>query len=150
MAEGLRYISKKTGIPCVATPDAHYPAPENANDQRILICNMLETTIPAIKQKMAKNEKVPLSGFFRSNKYYIPSYEEMVEIHTKEELENTLKIADMCEEYNILREPILPPFFCEKGPDEHLRDLCRKGWQDKVDKNISKEERLSLMEKLWQ
>ena len=132
LAEGLRYISKKTGIPCVATPDAHYPAMENADDQRILICNMLETTIPAIKQKMTKNEKVPLSGFFRSNKYHVPSYEEMREIHTKEELENTVKIADMCEEYNILHEPILPPFSCEQGPDEYLRNLCREGWKNKI------------------
>lgn len=142
LAEGLRYISKKTGIPCVATPDAHYPAMENADDQRILLCNMLETTIPAIKQKMAKNEKVPLSGFFRSNKYHVPSYEEMHEIHTKEELENTIKIADMCEEYNILHEPILPPFSCEQGPDEYLRNLCREGWKNKIAEQIE-EDKLS-------
>ena len=139
LADGLRYISKKTGIPCVATPDAHYPSPENADDQRILICNMLETTVPAIKQKMARDEKIPLSGFFRSNKYYIPSYEEMVELHTEEELKNTLKIAAACEEYNILHAPILPPFFCEEGPDEHLRNLCKKGWQEKIDGIIPKE-----------
>tara|TARA_Y100001963_G_scaffold160221_1_gene269155 strand:+ start:11989 stop:13908 length:1920 start_codon:yes stop_codon:yes gene_type:complete len=148
LAEGLRYISKKTGIPCVATPDAHYPAPENADDQRILICNMLETTVPAIKQKMTKNEKVPLSGFFRSDKYHIPSYEEMVEIHTEEELTNTLEIANMCEEYNILHAPILPPFFCDKGPDEHLRDLCRQGWQDKIAGKVEKEKTEAYSERV--
>lgn len=132
VAKALRYISKKTGIPCVATPDAHYASRDDAEDQRVLLCANLETTIPSIKKKMANGEGVPLETFFRSNSYHIPSPEEMSKIHTKEELENSIKIADMCEEYNILREPILPPFPCEKGPAETLRQLCRDGWAQKV------------------
>ena len=31
LAKGLRYISKKTGIPCIATPDAHYARREDAS-----------------------------------------------------------------------------------------------------------------------
>jgi len=50
-----------------------------------------------------------------------------------------LKIAAACEEYNILHAPILPPFSCEEGPDEHLRNLCKKGWQEKIDGIIPKE-----------
>ena len=140
VAEGLRYISKKTGIPCVATPDAHYPTKQDAEDQRVLLCNMLETTMPTIRKKLMKGEEVPLSTFFRSANYHIPSYEEMKAIHTEEELKNTLEIASRCETYNILRPPILPPFPCEDGPDEHLRDMCRKGWKDKISTSIPKEE----------
>ena len=139
VAEGLRYISKKTGIPCVATPDAHYPTKQDAEDQRVLLCNMLETTMPTIRKKLIQGEEVPLSTFFKSANYHIPSYEEMKAIHTKEELENTLEIANKCEIYNILRPPILPPFPCKDGPDEHLRNMCRKGWKDKIS-SIPKEE----------
>ena len=138
VAKALRYISKKTGIPCVATPDAHYASRDDAEDQRVLLCANLETTIPSIKKKMANGESVPLETFFRSNSYHIPSPEEMLEIHTKEELENSIKIADMCEEYNILRQPILPPFPCEKGPEETLRQLCRDGWAQKIKDKIPK------------
>jgi DNA polymerase-3 subunit alpha len=140
VAKALRWISKQANIPCVATPDAHYPTSEDAEDQRVLLCSMLETTLPTIKKKMSSGESVPLSTFFKSNKYHIPSFEEMKVIHTEEEINNTLKIAEQCEEYDILREPILPPFECELGPDEHLRQLCRDGWRDKI-KDIVPEEK---------
>jgi DNA polymerase-3 subunit alpha len=133
-AEALRYLSKKLGVPCVATPDAHYARREDAEDQRVLLCNLLETTFPAIKTKMMNGEYFAMSTFFKSDSYHIPSYEEMREIHTEEELENTLKIADMCEEYEILREPVLPQFPCPDGltPPEYLRQLCREGWAEKI------------------
>ena len=41
-AEKLRQISIKTGIPCVATPDAHYATREAAEDQQILFCTSLK------------------------------------------------------------------------------------------------------------
>ena len=132
VAKALRYVSKKTGIPKVATPDAHYPTSEDAEDQRVLLCSMLETTLPTIKKKMMEGENVPLSTFFKSDKYHIPSFDEMKAIHTKDEIENTLSISKMCEEYEILREPILPPYDCELGQDEHLRQLCRDGWAEKI------------------
>ena len=139
VAKALRYISKKTGIPCVATPDAHYPSREDAEDQRVLLCTNLETTMPSIKKKMASGENVPLETFFRSDSYHIPSSEEMAEIHTEEELSNSIRIAGMCEDYNILRAPILPPFPCEKGPEETLRELCRGGWSIKIKDKIPKD-----------
>ena len=137
VAEGLRYISKKTGVPCVATPDAHYPRSEDAYDQRILLCNLLETTLPNVEQRLSRQEDVSLATFFRSDKYHIPSYEEMKEIHTEEELSNTIKISDSCEDYEILGPPILPPYQCEGGPDEYLKQCCRVGWKNKIQDVIS-------------
>ena len=53
VAKALRYVSKKTGIPKVATPDAHYTTSEDAEDQRVLLCSMLETTLPTIKYQIS-------------------------------------------------------------------------------------------------
>ena len=148
VAKALRWISKQTSIPCVATPDAYYPTSEDAEDQRVLLCSLLETTLPTIKKKMSSGESVPLSTFFKSNKYHIPSFEEMKTVHTEEEINNTLKIAEQCEEYNILREPILPPFECELGPDEHLRQLCRDGWREKIKDIVPKEKHEEYSERV--
>ena len=148
VAEGLRYVSKKINIPCVATPDAHYPRREDAYDQRILLCNLLETTLPSVEQRLAKQEDVSLATFFRSDKYYIPSYEEMKEMHTDEELSNTIKISEMCEDYEILGPPILPPYKCETEPDEYLRHCCREGWKNKIQNSIPQEKHAAYAERV--
>lgn len=134
VAEALREISKHTGIPCVATPDAHYTRRENAIDQRVLLCTYLNKTLSQINMDLRRGENVSLSCFFESDNFHIPSYEEMLELHTKDELENTIKISEMCEEYSILSKPNPPRFNCPDGmtPDEYLRYLCREGWRNKM------------------
>lgn len=134
VAEGLRYLSRKTGIPCVATADSHYPRREDAADQRVLLCAAMKTTYRKVKKRLDAGEDVGLSGFFKSFNYHIPSFEEMSEIHTDEEILNANFIADMCEEYEILGEPMLPKFPCpeEYTEDGFLRELCRQGWKEKL------------------
>lgn len=62
----------------------------------------------------------------------------MHSIHTEEEIENTNLIDSMCEEYNILDKPNLPSFNCPAGytDAEYLRELCRKGWKQKIAKTV--------------
>lgn len=130
IAECIRKISKDTGIPCVATPDAHYARKEDARDQRILLCSNMKTTL-----QQANRPEFGLSGFFRSSQYHIPSHEEMQEWHTEEELDNTLEFASKIESYDkILKAPMLPDFPCpgEINADDYLRHLCREGWKKKV------------------
>ena len=136
VADGLRYISKKTGIPCVATPDAHYARREDAYDQRVILCNNLDTTLPKIQKSLEQNGNAPLESFFKSDSYHIPSPEEMYAIHTEEEVLNTQVIADMCEDYSITRAPMLPQFPTPNQMDseEYLRQLCRQGWNDRLSK----------------
>lgn len=122
----IREISKLTGIPCVATQDAHYARKEDAKDQRILLCSNLGVTI-----QKASTPEFGMSAFFRSEQYHIPSLEEMQQWNTQEEIENTGLFASMVSDYeNILRQPVLPKFECPDGmnPDEYLRKLCRDGW----------------------
>ena len=134
VAEGLRYISKKTGIPCVATPDAHYAKREDAYDQRVILCNKLDTTVQKIQKSLDQNGNAPLEAFFRSDSYHIPSPEEMQEIHSDEEINNTKIIADMCEDYEITRPPMLPKFPTPNGMDseEYLHSLCKEGWLERL------------------
>lgn len=134
LTSAIRQLGKQTGTKVICTPDAHYCRREDAADQRILLCNNLKTTFPEINRKISNNEDVPLSCFFMSDNYHIPSQEEMSELHTKEEIENTNIVADMVEEFNILSKPKLPPFTCPNNlnPDEYLRELCRRGWREKI------------------
>jgi DNA polymerase III subunit alpha len=143
VAEALRYVSKKTSIPCVATADAHYPSREDAYDQRILLCSAMNTSLQKIQVKLDADEDVMLGAFFKSTNYYIPSYDEMAALHTEEELANTVLIADMCENYDIFGKPKLPQFVCPDGmtPDEYLRHLAREGWKSKV-KAFNKDEKV--------
>ena len=146
VAERLREISKQTGIPCVATPDAHYPTREAAEDQQVLICTALKKSIGQLHSDIKKDPQRENGWFFNSNNYHIPSYEDMKEFHTDDELANTILIADMCKQYDILGVPNPPEFSSPAGynPKNYLRYLCKVGWAEKmrhVQKNTEEFER---------
>lgn len=105
-------------INIVATIDAHYSRKTDAVDQRVLLCNNLKTTIPSITKKILADEDFGMKAFFVSDNFYILSHDEMLKFHSEEELSNTNKIDSMCEEYNILDQPQLPPFNCPSGMSE--------------------------------
>jgi len=134
LSEMIRELGTKTNTKVVCTPDAHYCEKSDATDQRILLCNNLKTTLPDISRKISNNEDVPLSCFFTSDNFHILSQEEITALHTEEEIENTNYVSSLCEEYNILNNPLLPPFPCPDSlnPDEYLRQLCRLGWRNKI------------------
>jgi len=138
----IRNLGKKTNTKIICTPDAHYAKQEDAVDQRILLCNNLKTTLVNINKKILNNESIAMECFFKSDNYYIISPDRMAELHTQEEIENTLLIDSMCEEYSILNKPTLPVFDCPNNlsPDEYLRELCRVGWKQKIINNISIED----------
>lgn len=130
IADILREVSKKTGIPCVATADSHYPNQLDAIDQRVLLCSSLRTTFTKVYSALDNGEDVGLAGFFKSNNFHIPSQVEMEALHTDEEIANTELIASMCEEYSLTRKPSLPSFNTPSGQtqDEYLRSMCREGY----------------------
>lgn len=152
LTETIRKIASITNTKVICTPDAHYSEQEDATDQRILLCNNIKTTLTDINKKMLDGQDVPFSCFFKSDKYYILSPEEMAELHTEEEIENTQLIDSMCEEYEILHKPLLPPFKCPNGqnPDEYLRQLCRNGWRDKIANVVPKDQHARYTERIKQ
>tara|TARA_B100000519_G_scaffold183406_1_gene177014 strand:- start:19034 stop:20944 length:1911 start_codon:yes stop_codon:yes gene_type:complete len=132
VAQGLRYIAKKYGFRTVATADSHYPEKQDANDQLLLLCSSLKTTLPKIRKKLKETGDAAFTGFMRSNNFHIPSLEEMQAVNTPQEIATAMEIADMCEEYDILGKPMLPKFKCpkEQTEEQYLRDLCRDGWKN--------------------
>jgi len=150
VGDQMREVAKRTGIPPVATADSHYCRKEDAEDQRVLLCTNLRTTLAKIQKSFDDDEEVGLSCFFKSNNFHIPSHEEMAQFHTTEELVNTRLISAMCEQYNVLGKPILPPFDCPNGmkPDEYLRHLCRQGWVKKIQSKVDSNEHNTYAERV--
>jgi len=140
VSEAVEYIAKECNVKVICTPDAHYAKKEDADDQRILLCNNLKTTLPEISRKLTVGEKVPVECFFSSNNFHILSQEEVNSLHKEEHIENTNIVNEMIEEYSILSKPRLPPFQCpdNQNPDEYLRQLCRNGWKEKIANQVDK------------
>ena len=114
---GLIEISHETGIPMVATNDTHYLNREDASTHDLLLCIGTNSTVNDPK-------RMKMQGDF----FYLKSPDEMAEAYRDipEALENTHKIAEMCDlkldfERLHLPEIKLPP---GKTPDEYLSDLC--------------------------
>ena len=125
-------LHKKTGIPLVTTNDIHYLRPEDAEAQDVL---MLINTGADI------NDPERLS--LKSDDFSMLSPEKMAEIWKDypEALENTHKIADMCDFNFELGKVQLPEFQVPGGktPEEYLTELCREGLKKRFGDNITKE-----------
>jgi len=64
-------------------------------DQRVLLCNNLKITFSDISRKIINDQDIPMGCFFTSDNYHIPSQEEMKNIHTEEEINNTNFVCDL-------------------------------------------------------
>lgn len=146
----IRRLGQTTNTKVICTPDAHYCEKEDSVDQRILLCNNLKTTLTDINKRLLHNEKVPMSCFFQSDKFHILSPEEIAEIHTEQEIENTNYVDSLCEDYDILHKPMLPPFKCPNNgnPDEYLRELCRQGWKQKIANKVDKDQQQQYVDRI--
>lgn len=118
--DALIEISKKTGIPLVATNDIHYVHKENAPIQDILLCIQMN-------RKVDEKDRMNLMDF----DLHMLSTEEMMENFQDlpEALENTQKIVEQCNLEIKLGETLLPYFEVPEGFDSksYLRKLCIEG-----------------------
>ncbi len=132
----LPHLSEATNTPRVATCNPHYINQEDYHDHRILLCRKLKVTLRKLIDECDKEDNLWLNQFVNYDRFHFHSFKEMEEISNQDitsepnELSNSLQIANMCEEYDILRKPVLPTFECPDSadPDEHLRQLCRDGF----------------------
>lgn len=152
ISDCLRQVAKELDLKCVATPDAHYCRKEDAIDQRVILCSALQTTLGVIQQKMDASDDITMGTFFKSDCYHIPSFDELKLVHTEDELRNSLEIGEKCEDYSILRNPILPEYECPNGftSDSYLRQLCRDGWTKKINGKINKQDEGVYVERVKQ
>lgn len=125
-------LSKETGIPLVATNDAHYLRREDAKAHEILLCIQTGKNI---------NDEDRMK--FSSDDFYVKSPQEMADMfkNVPEAILNTVKVAEMCNvelEFNKLH---LPQFIVPDGTEscEYLRFLCYQGF-DRIYKEENRDE----------
>ncbi len=111
-------ISKRDGIPLVATNDNHYINNDDAEAQEILLCIGTQKTIDTPNRGLSMLD---------SPDFYIKSGDEMKNlfIDIPEAVENTLKIAQRCNIEIELGKWIMPKFEVPEGltPTEYLKQL---------------------------
>jgi DNA polymerase-3 subunit alpha len=116
----LLRMAKETGIPLVATNDIHYIYDTDAQAHDILLC--IQTG-----KKLADENRMRYEG----GQYYCKSEEEMRRLfpYAQEALDNTHKIAEMCDVEIVFGEQKVPKFDVPNNGDafEYLKSLCEEG-----------------------
>ena len=125
-------FARRNDLPLVATNDAHYLSADDARAHEILLC---------IGEGKTVNDSTRKS--FGSDNFYLRSAEEMWEIFGSdlpEALENTVKIAEMCQiELPIGKDLALPHYPFPPTPecqttDQYFEKVVLEGfaWRDKT------------------
>jgi DNA polymerase III alpha subunit len=123
--EGMFELSKKTGIPLVATNDAHYLTREDCEAHDVMLC---------ISQGKTISETNRLK--FGPPEWYVRSPEEMWRLFEKtpELLTRTTEIAEMCNldlKFGENQLPIfpIPPKEGDITVDEYFEKVVRRGFE---------------------
>ncbi len=120
---GLVRLHEETGIPLIATNDAHYLRREDAEMQDILMCI-----------QMGKTLEEPNRMRFETREFYVKSEEEMAALFPNhpEALENTGKIAALCNVDFEFGKYHLPHFQLPEGwtdGEAYFKKLCLDGFE---------------------
>ena len=129
-------IARSKNIKLVATNDVHYVKQEDSFVQDVLMCI-----------QMGKEVDDPYRLKYETDQFYLKSEEEMREIFGQipDAIENTQKIADMCNVEFSFDERHLPEFKLPDGETssyEYLEKLCYEGFKERYTDNTEAEERL--------
>ncbi len=134
-------FSKELKVPLVATNDVHYFKKEDAEAHDILLFFQN-------KKKLTDTDRMTMIGHgdysMRSNSEMISAFKDVPEA-----IENTLKIAEMCNLEIELGNIQLPYFEVPNGydGDSYLRKICEDGIVKRFPK-INQEEELVIRERL--
>ena len=122
--QGLMRLSRETGLPLVATNDAHYLTKEDAAMQDVLLCIQTGKTVDD-ENRMR----------FETQEFYIKSEAEMEALfpNAREALDNTVKIAERCNVEFVFNQYHLPSFPVPEGytSETYFRELCMKGFHER-------------------
>ena len=129
--EGIIRLSKETGIPLVATNDVHYIDRDDAKVQKVLICVATNHTV---------DEESSLE--FETDEFYLKTEDEMIQKfgYVPEAIENTQKIADMCNFDFEFGNTKLPNFQVPDGIThyDYLREKSYVGLKERYGENPDK------------
>ena len=122
---GILRLHEETGIPMVATNDAHYLTREDAAMQDALMCI-----------QMGKTVDDPDRMKFETDEFYLKSEEEMRALfpHYPDAIENTAKVAELCNLEFQFGVHHLPEFKLPKGEtdgDSYFERLCWRGFAER-------------------
>lgn len=130
--QNLIKLSQEFGIGLVATNDCHYLEKEDYEFHEVLLC-IQTRTIMSDENRMS----------FKVNEFYVKDENEMKEAfkNLPSAIENTQKIADMCNVTLNFGTTILPEFKIDENIShlEYFRKLCYAGIDKKYD-NSKREE----------
>ena len=120
----LLEVSKRSGIPLVATNDCHFFKKADAEAHEVRICI-------ATGKRLEDTDRLKPE----SREYYYKSPEEMAELFSwaPEAVSNTVRIAEMCALEIPMGQMLLPEFTVPPGrtQDSYLEELCVKGLQER-------------------
>jgi len=123
--DGICNLSRKTGIPLVATNDVHYLRRGDADTQTVMMCIQTGTRL---------TDEKPVG--FETKEFYYKSDREMKELFKShpDAIENTVKIAERCNYDFTFGKYILPAYSPADGSDpaEYLRRMAYEGLSRRV------------------
>lgn len=117
-------LAKELGLGLIATNDAHYVSPDDAEAQDVLTCiasgkNVSDTNrMNYLDTDLSITDTETMAEWFKD---------------TPEVLSNTMRIAERCNVEIPMGKSIMPGFPVPKGENERswLRKLCEKGVRDR-------------------
>ena len=121
---GILRIHEETGLPLVATNDAHYLRKEDAAAHDVLLCIQTGKTVEDTNRMR-----------YEPQNFYLRSTEEMAALFPDhpDAIENTVKIAEMCNVEFMFGKYHLPEFKLPPGYDSfsYLKKLCDEGYAER-------------------
>jgi DNA polymerase-3 subunit alpha len=118
-------LSKRTGIPLVATNDAHYLNHEDSDLHDTLLC---------IGTKTLKNQQRRMR--FSTDQFFVKTPEQMARVFAEhpDVLERTLEIAAKIDLFPITRKPVTPQFPVPSGHtlDSYFVHVAREWFEKRV------------------
>ena len=124
-------LSKETGIPLVATNDAHYTTAEDYKAHKVLLCVQTAT-------KITDDNALE----FKTNEFYLKSAEQMASLFPDlpEAISNTQVIADKCNLEFEFGKIKLPKFdIGNRDHFEYFKEKCYQGLYAIFGKDVDKE-----------
>src|SRR3954447_10873102 len=119
-------MSKRTGIPVIATNDCHYLNRQDARAHEILMC---------VQQKRTVKDDKRLHH--RTDAYFLKSSSEMDAYfkHIPEAMENAARIGELCNVTFDLGKSFLPKFQVPDGydADTYVSELAQKGLKARLE-----------------
>ena len=121
--QGILRLHEETGLPLVVTNDAHYLRKEDAYAHDVLLCIQTGKTVDD-ENRMR----------YEPQNFYLRTTEEMAALFPEypEAVENTGKIAEMCNIEFTFGKYHLPEFKLPEGYDSfsYFKELCDKGYRE--------------------